>query len=168
MREPFAGETTGLHGFEARLEPHSRTATYITVPLAVSGALGGKARIPVRGTVNGAPFRSSITPTGNGGPFYMVVNRDVRGRAGVMPGEIVRVTMERDDEPRSVVPPEDLVAAWDDAAARAYDALAYSHRKEYVEWIGEAKREETRRRRIEKAAAMLREGRTLRSSRRAG
>ena len=94
----------------------------------------------------------------------MVVNRAVREGAGAKAGQPVTVEMDLDDEPRDVALPDDLGAALDrDPKARAsYDQLAYSHRKEYVDWITEAKREDTRRRRVEKAVAMLREGRKAR------
>ena len=98
-----------------------------------------------------------------GGPFYMAVNRAMRERGNATPGSTVTVELERDDEPRVLEPPPDLAEALaSSGAAAAFEALSHSHRKEYVDWIDEAKREETRRRRIEKAAAMLREGKKLR------
>jgi uncharacterized protein YdeI (YjbR/CyaY-like superfamily) len=70
--------------------------------------------------------------------------------------------MERDDEPRTVTAPDDLaaaVAAAGDDAKRAWERLSYTHKKEHVRAIEEAKRPETRARRIEKAIAMLRDSR---------
>ena len=74
------------------------------------------------------------------------------------------VELERDDEPREVEVPTDLAEALaaDAGALATFDGLSYTHRKEYVGWIEEAKREETRRNRIEKAVVMLREGKTHR------
>lgn len=75
-----------------------------------------------------------------------------------MAGETVQVELELDTKPRTVRLPKDLASALDDEARAAFDRMSYTHRKEYVEWIREAKREETRRRRIAKSVALIREG----------
>ena len=81
-------------------------------------------------------------------------------KLGVGPGDTVRVRVERDDEPRTVDVPPELTDALRDAAdaAAVFESLSYTHRREYAGWVGEAKREETRRRRAEKAVTMLRSG----------
>jgi Bacteriocin-protection, YdeI or OmpD-Associated/Domain of unknown function (DUF1905) len=147
--------------FRAVLKPTGRTATYIEIPFDPREVFAS-GRPPVRGTVNGFPFRTTLAR--RGGAWYMVVNRAVREGARAEAGERVVVEMERDDEPRDVVVPDDVRAALagDETARAFFDELPYSHRKEYVDWITSAKRDETRRRRIEKAAAMLKEGRRAR------
>jgi bifunctional DNA-binding transcriptional regulator/antitoxin component of YhaV-PrlF toxin-antitoxin module len=130
------------------------------VPLDVP-AVFGRARPPVRGTVNGAPFRSTITKYG-GDDYYLVVNREVREAAGVAAGETVEIEVELDTKPRIVRLPKDLAAALDDEARASFDAMSYTHRKEYVDWIKEAKREDTRRRRIAKAVGLIRQGKAQR------
>jgi hypothetical protein len=149
------------HRFEAVLTLSGRSGTYVVVPLDVPTLFGGR-RPPVRGTLNGAPFRSTIARYGDA--FYLGVNRELRSRAGAEAGETVVVELERDDEPREVELPAELAEALaaDARALATFDALSYTHRKEYADWIEEAKREETRRRRIEKAVVMLRQGRTRR------
>ena len=149
------------HRFEAVLTLSGRTSTYVVVPLDVP-ALFGSRRPPVRGTVNGFPFRSTLAPYGN--DWYLGVNRKLRAGARAEAGETVVVELERDDEPREVEVSPDLAAALaaSPAARAAFDRFSYSHRKEYVDWIEDAKREETRRRRIEKAVLALREGKTRR------
>ena len=129
----------------------------VEVPFDVKEAFGS-GRPPVRGTVNGAPFRTTIAR--RGGRSLLVFNREVREAAGIAAGDTVTIELERDDEPRVVETPPDLAAALDaDPEARAFfERLSYTHRREYVRCIEEAKREETRRRRVEKAVAMLREG----------
>ncbi len=94
----------------------------------------------------------------------MVVNRKTREGAGAKAGEAVVVEMERDDEPRVVeVPPElERALACDGTARDHFEQLSYSHRKEYADWIAEAKREETRQRRAHRAAEMLARGEKLR------
>jgi len=77
--------------------------------------------------------------------------------AGMNNGDKVRVTLERDTEPRTVEVPTELQAALaDDPQARdAFERLSYSHRQEYAGWVAEAKKEETRARRAAKAIEML-------------
>ncbi|MBV9924117.1 MAG: DUF1905 domain-containing protein [Acidobacteria bacterium] len=132
----------------------------IDIPFDVEKTFGARGRVPVRGTLNGAPFRSSVFRMG-GDCHFMVVNRQMREAAGVEGGETVPVTMERDTEPRTVEPPADFARALkSNGQARAtWDKLSYTHRREHVEHIEEAKRPETRLRRIEKSIQMLAEGR---------
>lgn len=95
-----------------------------------------------------------------GGEFLVGANREVREQAGVAAGDPVVVKLELDTAPREVAVPEPLERALsqDEKARSAFEALAYSHRKEYARWISEAKREETRQRRVSQALAMLRDG----------
>ncbi|HEX2235296.1 MAG TPA: DUF1905 domain-containing protein [Actinomycetota bacterium] len=132
-------------------------AVFVEVPDDVRDRLGKK-RAPVRGTINGTPFRSTIAVYGARG--LIPVPRRLRERAGIAPGEGLVVELERDDEPREVDVPPDLEAALaaDEEARAAFTKLSYSHRKEYVAWIEEAVRAETRRRRIERTVGRLREG----------
>jgi hypothetical protein len=118
----------------------------------------GEARSPVAGTVNGTPFRGRLMVYG--GVTYLGFRKEIREAAGIDEGATVEVEFERDDAPREVEVPAALAAALTgDAAARAaFDALPYTHRKEYAVWIAEAKREETRARRVERALSMLRKG----------
>jgi bifunctional DNA-binding transcriptional regulator/antitoxin component of YhaV-PrlF toxin-antitoxin module len=141
--------------FRIKLE-RSGGAARFTVPFNVQEVFGSKARVPVKGAVNGVPYRSSVFPMGDG-KHYMVVNKSVRDAAGIEAGDTVRVTMEPDSEPRVVVVPSDFKTALarNGEARAAFDLLSYSHKKEYVKWITEAKKEETRVRRIEKAIEML-------------
>ncbi len=131
-------------------------AEAFTVPFSVEEVFGRKARLPVRGTINGFPYRSSVFPMGDG-KHYMVVNKGMREGAGVQAGDTVKVTMEVDTAPRIVT----VSAYFKKALAKhknakaAFEKLSYTHKKEWVEWIEEAKKAETRSRRIEKAVATL-------------
>jgi hypothetical protein len=115
----------------------------------------GKVRAPVRVTINGYEFRTTVGAMS--GRYLVGLNKEVRTGTGVSPGERVAVELVLDEEPRTVEVPSDLAAALDPEAREFFDSLAYTHRKEYVRWIEEAKREETRHARVEKAAAMLAE-----------
>jgi len=148
--------------FEAELLVEGRTATYVVVPLDVR-AVFGRARPPVRARINGAEIRTTLAPYGD--RWYMPVNRALRAAAGVAAGETVAVELEPDDEPRSVTVPDDLAAALAAGPAAAwerFESLSFSHRREYVEWIEEAKRPGTRARRIAGALERLVEGKTAR------
>jgi hypothetical protein len=118
----------------------------------------GEARPAVAGTVNGVPFRSRLMVYG--GVAYLGFTNDIRAAAGVEPGVELEIELDRDAAPREVEVPEALATALaGDAAARAiFDRLAFTHRKEYAQWIAEAKRPETRERRVARALEMLRAG----------
>ena len=146
--------------FRAMLEKDENSeATGITIPFNVLEVFGTRARFPVRGTINGFAFRSSIFPMG-GGCHMMAVNKQMREGAKAKAGDAVEIVMERDDEPRVVTPPADFARALkaNKAAQAAWERLSYTHRKEYANAIEEAKKPETRARRIEKAVAELAAG----------
>ena len=121
-------------------------------------AVFGAARPPVRGTVNGVAFRGRLAVYGD--VTVLGLRREIRAAAGIDVGDPVDVVLELDDEPRTVDGPAELEAALagEPHLRAAYDALSFSHRREYAEWIGEAKRPETRVRRAERANEMLLEG----------
>jgi hypothetical protein len=131
----------------------------INIPFDAEKTFGTRGRVPVRGTLNGAPFRGSLFRMG-GDCHFMVVNRHLRAAAGVSGGETVPVQLERDDEPRTIDPPADFARALkgNKEAQATWDKLSYTHRREHVEHIEEAKRPETRLRRIEKSIQLLAAG----------
>ncbi len=120
----------------------------------------GAKRFPVVATVNGYTWRTSVARMG--GEFLVGLSRAVREAAGVAAGDTVDVALELDAAPREVEVPAALADAFAGApdARAAFDRLAFTHRKEFARWIEEAKRDETRDRRVAQALEMLREGRT--------
>jgi uncharacterized protein DUF1905/bacteriocin resistance YdeI/OmpD-like protein len=133
--------------FEATIESADRGGAYVTVPDSVVDALGGGGRIPVEATFDGVPYRGSIVSMG--GARCLGVLKSIRDQLGKGQGDVVAVGVARDEAERTVTVAPDLAAALDEAGARpAFDALSFSHRREYVTWIDEAKRPETRQRRI--------------------
>lgn len=128
-------------------------------PARVSEALGTRAAVKVRGTINGVAFRSSLFANGDG-THHLAVNRAMRDAAKVGDGDTARFVLEPDPRPRVVrAPPELARALRGNAAAKAYFAsLAPSHKKAYVEFITEAKRPETRARRVAQTVERLAQG----------
>lgn len=114
----------------------------------------GKVRAPVKVTLNSYTFRSTIARMG--GQTFIPLRRSNREAAGVRGGQLVRVTLELDTDKREINPPADLVKALKAAKAWAqWQRLSYSHQREHVEAIEEAKKPETRTRRIAKAVAAI-------------
>jgi uncharacterized protein YdeI (YjbR/CyaY-like superfamily) len=111
----------------------------------------------VRITVNGYTYRT--TAVRMGGRFFVPLSAEHRTAAAVAAGDEVDVDIALDDAPREIELPADLSEALDETARNHYDGLSYSHRKEWVRWIEEAKRPETRTSRVAKAAEALRVGR---------
>jgi hypothetical protein len=138
-----------MQRFRATLEPVPHGGCFVAVPAEVAEAAGLKYGDRVRGTVNGARYRSSLMKYS--GVFHMGVHKATRAEAGASKGDAVAVTIERDPDPL----PNDRVPAElaralrrNKAAAAAFKALAPSHKREYVGFVTEAKRPETRARRI--------------------
>src|SRR5215212_7509318 len=131
----------------------------IDIPFDVEKTFGSRGRVPVRGTLNGAPYRSSVFRMG-GDCHFMVVNRQLRAASGVKGGETVPVTMERDDAPRVIEPPADFARALkgNKDARATWGKLSYTHQREHVQSIEEARKPETRQRRIEKSVQLLAAG----------
>ena len=124
-------------------------ATGIVVPPAVIERLAGGKRPPVVITIGGYTYRSTVAVMG--GRSMIPFSQEHRARSGLEPGVEVDVTLELDQEPRTVDVPADLAAALDAAGTRErFDGLSYSVRKEHVRQVEDAKTPETRARRIAK------------------
>jgi len=145
--------------FRARIEAAGKTAAGFEVSPQIVDGLGAGRRPPVRVTINGHTYRTSI---GSMGGRYMVsFSAEHRAAAGVQAGQDVDIDLRLDTEPREVVLPKDFVAALNRVpAARAFfDGLSYSERRWFVLGIEAAKADETRRRRIASAVDRLSSGR---------
>ena len=142
--------------FRATLETNGRTATGIEVPTSVVDALAAGKRPPVRVTLHAHTYRTTVARMG--GRFLVPVSAEVRRAAGVIAGDELKVGIELDDAPRTVDVPADLAAALAEApaAAQAWEKLAYTHQKEWARSVEDAKKPETRARRIAAAVEALR------------
>jgi hypothetical protein len=114
----------------------------------------GRVRAPVKVTLNGYTYRSTIAAMG--GTTCIPLRRSNREAAGLDGGETLDVTLTLDDE-RRVTPPRDFIKALKAAppAWERWQELSYSHQREYVEAIEEAKQAETRARRVQKAVEAI-------------
>jgi hypothetical protein len=147
--------------FSAVLEP-ADAGTYVVIPRDVVAALGAIGRTSVTGTIDGQPFSNQVMPytfDGVGRRVVMVVNRAVRTSVGKRAGDSVEFVLARDTRSRSsgVAVPAELVEALarDAGAQGVFDRLAPSHRREYIDYVAGAKREETRHRRAAQTVERL-------------
>jgi Bacteriocin-protection, YdeI or OmpD-Associated/Domain of unknown function (DUF1905) len=145
-------------GFRTIVQQSGKTATGIRVPDQVVEALGSGKRPAVKVTINGYTYRSTVAVFG--GEYWVGVSAEHRAGAGVAAGDEVDVDVELDTSPREVAVPADFSAALDaePEARRTFDRLSYSDKSWHVLQIEGAKAEETRRRRIARSIASLREG----------
>lgn len=144
--------------FKVKLGGHSTAMCFMRPPFDVVEVFGTKARVPVRGTINGFPFRSSLSNMGEG--HCMPVNKTLREGGKCKAGDIVEIVMERDNEKRVVAPPPLLKKelAKSKTAQANWEKMSFTNKKEIARSITEAKQEETRVRRLAKAMDILKNG----------
>ncbi len=132
---------------------------FVQVPPDVLAALGPRKRPAVRVVINGVELRTTLAVYG--GRSYIGIRREIREAAQIAPGENIELTVELDQQARTVDLPEDLAAAIaaDHEAQRIFDGLSFSNRKEYAAWVLAAKQASTRQRRVADAPALLKAGR---------
>jgi hypothetical protein len=148
--------------FRTTIDATGKNAAGFKVPAEVVAALGRGKRPPVRVTIAGYTYRSTVAAYGD---LYLIgVSQENRAAAGVAAGDEVDVELELDTAPREVSVPADLAVALDAApdAKRFFEGLSYSNKSWFVLGIEDAKTPETRLRRIDKAIARMREGRAAR------
>lgn len=147
------------HKFQVRLFGHPGTQiAALKPPFDVPKTFGRKGRVPVKGMINGFPYRSSLMNMGDG--HFMVVNAEVRAGAKCKAGDTVKVVMELDEAERTVDVPAWLqkIIDSDPKSRQAWPRLSFTHRKEYVREITGAKREPTREKRLAEMMDNLRTG----------
>ena len=144
--------------FEAVLAERGPTGMWphLFLPPKASAWLGNRGAVNVIMAANGVPFARTAKPDGDGGHFILF-NAEMREKTGVEAGDSVRVGIEVDPAPRIAEAPRELLQGFkDDPSARAaYDNMPPSHRRAYGEFIEEAKRPETRVRRVQQALRMI-------------
>jgi hypothetical protein len=132
---------------------------FIRVPREVSESMGFRGRPKVRAVIAGVPYRGSLMPLGDG-TFGLGVLKAIQQEKGIHIGDTITVTLEHDTEERTVEAPPDLAAAMqgNPKAAAAWAKLSYTNRREIARSLEEAKKPETRQRRLEAALERLTTG----------
>ena len=144
--------------FKAKIEAGDGGGAYILFPYDAEKEFATKGRVPIKATFDGVPYTGSLVKYGQ--PQHMLgLLKSIREQIGKGPGETIEVTIQKDEEERVVeIPPAFEKLLQKEGLLPAFEKLSYTHRKEYCRWLTEAKREETRLARLEKAIAMLKKG----------
>jgi hypothetical protein len=145
--------------FRATIIQTGKTACGIEVPEAVITALGGSKRPAVVADVNGYTYRTTVAPMGGG--WWFGVNSEQRAESGLAAGDAVTVTLALDTAPREVAVPVELADALaaDPVAKAFFDGLSYSNKRVFTLSVDGTSNPGTKARRVEKAIALMREGR---------
>lgn len=145
--------------FDAMIEAGGGGGAFVLVPFDVKDVFGS-GRPRVRALIDGHEYRGSIANMGQGP--CLGIRKDVRAAIGKDVGDTVHIEVEVDTAPRVVDVPDELAAAFAGSpeAGTRYEALSYTHRKEFATWVAEAKKEETRLRRAARAVEMILDGET--------
>jgi bifunctional DNA-binding transcriptional regulator/antitoxin component of YhaV-PrlF toxin-antitoxin module len=144
--------------FKAKIQEGRGGGAFVYFPYEVEKEFGTKGQVPIKADFEGEDYRGSLAKYGS--PQHMLgVSKAIREKLGKRPGDMLEVELWKDEEERTVeVPPEFQKLMKKEGLLPFFEKLSYTHRKEYCRWISEAKKEETRLRRLEKAVEMLRSG----------
>ncbi|OOM76690.1 hypothetical protein CLPUN_26300 [Clostridium puniceum] len=148
--------------FKTIIKQHeNKNAAYVEPPFDVKEVFGSK-RVKVKATFDGVEYRGSLVSMG--GCYMLGLTQEIRKRIEKGFGDEVFVTLEKDDEERSVEIPEDFAIAMNnnETAVATFQSLSYTAQKEYVSWITSAKRQETKLKRIIESVSLLAEVKKLR------
>ena len=139
--------------------PRGGGGTLVPIPKEVAAKLGLRGMPKIQAVIAGTPYRGSLMPMGDG-TYCLGVLKWIQEAAGVGAGDSITIDLELDTAPRTVDMPIDLAkaTAHDKKALAAWDALSYTNKKEMARSLYEAKRPETRERRLAKALESLRSG----------
>lgn len=150
------------HSFKAVIQNAGGGGAFVEVPFDVEKAFGAK-KPRVKAMIDGIPYRGLLTRMG--GPNHiLIILKGIREQIGKTFGDEIKVSVETDAEERVISVPAELKRAFqsEKEAKAAFEKLSHTHKREYVLWIEEAKKEETRHRRIVKAIEMLKQGKKAR------
>jgi hypothetical protein len=144
--------------FKAKIEAGDGGGAYVLFPYDTEKEFGSKGRVPVKATFDGVPYSGSLIKYGN--PLHMLgMLKAIRTETGKEPGDTIEVVVWKDEEVRTVEVPAQFKSLMKKGGLLpVFEKLSYTHRKEYCRWITEAKKEETRVKRLEKAIEMLKKG----------
>ena len=149
---------TKKHSFTAVIIHAGGGGAFVEVPFDVEKAFGSK-RPKIKASIEGIPYRGLLVRMG-GEHHILIILKGIREQIGKTFGDEIKVIVELDEAPRVIEIPKDLLKEFkkEKEARSFFDQLSYTHRKEYVQWIVESKKEETRQRRVAKTIEMLKAG----------
>ena len=146
------------HTFTGTIQNAGGGGAFVEIPFNVEKAFGSK-RPKVKALIEGVPYRGILTRMG-GEQHILIILKNIREQIGKTFGDEIKIIVEEDTEPRVIEVPAELKKAFktEKEAKAFFEKLAYTHQREYVMWINEAKREETRQTRVAKTIEMLKQG----------
>lgn len=149
---------TGKQTFTAVIQDPGGGGAFVEIPFDVEKEFGSK-RPKIRAMIEGVPYRGILSRMGTE-HHMLIILKSIREQVGKTFGDEVEITVEPDTEPRVIEIPAELKKAFkiEKEAKAFFEKLSYTHQKEYVTWINEAKRNETRQNRIVKTIEMLKKG----------
>jgi hypothetical protein len=144
--------------FKTKIEAGDGGGAYVLFPYDAEAEFATKGRVPVKATFDGVPYTGSLVKYGH--PLHSLgMLKALREQTRKGPGDTVDVVVWKDEEVRTVVVPVEFEKLMKKAGLlQVFNKLSYTHRKEYCRWITEAKKQETRLKRLEKAMEMLNKG----------
>lgn len=144
--------------FAAKIEPANGGGAYVLFPYDVQKEFGTKGKIPIKATFDGVPYTGTMVRYGH--PQHMLpLLKAIREQIGKGPGDTIDIVVWKDDSVRTLeVPAPFLARLKREGLLASFEKLSYTHRKEYCRWITEAKKEETRAKRLDKSIEMLHKG----------
>ena len=143
--------------FTATIQNAGGGGAFVEVPFDVEAAFGSK-RPKIKALIEGVPYRGLLVRMETECHLLLVL-KSIREQIGKTFGDEIKVSVELDVEERVVTVPAELKRAFkvEKEAKAFFEKLSYTHQKEYVTWINEAKKAETRARHVEQTLKMLKE-----------
>jgi hypothetical protein len=149
---------SSIKKFKAVLENPERekNIAFVSIPFDVEKTYGTKGQVKIKATFDGHPYRGVIANMGTG-CHILGIRKDIREAIGKQVGDVVNVTLEKDEEERVVTAPPELgkILSKDKKAKAFFDSLSFTNRKEYAVWITSAKKEETKQKRLKEILSKL-------------
>lgn len=148
----------GVIKFRATIINAGSGGAYVEFPFNTEELYATTGRVPVRVSIEGVPYRGSMVRMGTE-RHILIILKEIRAKIQKTFGDEVQIEVEYDNQPREIVVTGNIQKGLQKnaTAQAAFDKLAYSHQREYVLWIEAAKKDETRKRRIEKMIKELEE-----------
>jgi len=143
--------------FQAKIEPANGGGAYVFFPYDTQQEFSTKSKIPIQAIIGGIPYTGSLTPYGK--PQHMLhISKAIRQQTGKDIGEQIEIELWKDNQTRTIEVPKHFQSLLEQEGLQPFfESLSYTHRKEYIRWLTEAKTEATKSKRLTKAVEMLKQ-----------